>query len=187
MLKGYLFTVNNEYVFIEMFNIDRFFKILAEKGLNLISNGVFYTGVVYVLEEVKTLGYNIYWYLVNCHIPPVKWEAWCNAEPPAFCPSGRILHFVELCNFLKAFPIWQNAQNFSRNSGVFCVTYLIQIIYIPIKICYNYFYKNYWLLYFMWYNNKCKKQRRPDLTKKGFVYYVYHQRAKRMDNRIFKS
>lgn len=45
MLKDYLFTINDEYVFVETYSIDQAFGILAEEGFDLIADEVFIRGM----------------------------------------------------------------------------------------------------------------------------------------------
>ena len=60
MLKGYLFSINGEPSFVETYDLESAFKILAEEGFDFISDEVIYTGETYTPEEAEEIGYDTF-------------------------------------------------------------------------------------------------------------------------------
>ena len=60
MLKGYLFSINGEPSFVETYDLESAFGILAEEGFDFISDEVIYTGATYTPEEAEEIGYDTF-------------------------------------------------------------------------------------------------------------------------------
>lgn len=60
MLTDYLFSINGELNFVETSDLESAFEILAEEGLDFVSDEVIYTGATYTPEEAEKLGYDTY-------------------------------------------------------------------------------------------------------------------------------
>lgn len=60
MLKDYLFLINGEPSFVETYDLESAFGILAEEGFNFIEDEVIYTGATYTPEEAEVIGYDTF-------------------------------------------------------------------------------------------------------------------------------
>jgi len=55
----YLFIINGEYAFVEVFDLDEAYEILAD-NFDFAIDEVEYTGEEYTPEEAEVLGYDTY-------------------------------------------------------------------------------------------------------------------------------
>lgn len=60
MLKDYLFLINEEPSFVETYDLESAFGILAEEGFDFISDEVIYTGTICTPEEAEEIGYDTF-------------------------------------------------------------------------------------------------------------------------------